>query len=151
MARILRDARVATQEELLGALRREAGLVELRPAALATADVRRMLGPDGDPARAAEIVARTGGNPFFVAELLAVGGPELPDSIVASVADRLTVLPEATIDVLGLAALAGVDVDPALLAEALTARVDEAHDALAPALDEGLLVDDPGGGIRPAS
>lgn len=132
----------------LGALRREAGLVELRPAALATADVRRMLGPDGDPARAAEIVARTGGNPFFVAELLAVGGPELPDSIVASVADRLTVLPEATIDVLGLAALAGVDVDPALLAEALTARVDEAHDALAPALDEGLLVDDPGGGIR---
>ena len=129
----------------LGALRREAGLVELRPRPLTVEDVLGLLGEDGDPGRAAEIVARSGGNPFLVGELLDARGSELPDSTVAAVADRLAMLPEATVEVVGVAALAGSEIDGQLVAAALGIAAAELADAWAEAVDEGLLVADADG------
>lgn len=62
--------------------------VPLRP--LSPSAVRALLGADG--ARAEEVHARTGGNPFFVTELLAAGAAVLPGSVRDAVSGRLAAL-----------------------------------------------------------
>jgi tetratricopeptide (TPR) repeat protein len=62
---------------------------------------------------------RTGGNPFFVRELvrlLDLGGESVPTSVRAVVARRLAGLSPVTRDVLAAASVLGADIDPALLA-----------------------------------
>jgi DNA-binding CsgD family transcriptional regulator/tetratricopeptide (TPR) repeat protein len=75
---------------LLGELAR--GPRRLRVERLSPAGVAALAEPSGlDPA---ELYARTGGNPFFVTELLAAGGERLPDTVRDAVLARAARLSE---------------------------------------------------------
>ena len=103
------------------------------------------LGTVPDPQVVATVARRTGGNPFFVGEL----GRLLPDgdagdgSVPAAVRDvvarRLARLPARCQELLGAAAVLGVEVDVVLLAAVVDAPADAVLNGLRPALDDGLL------------
>ncbi|HEY7070991.1 MAG TPA: BTAD domain-containing putative transcriptional regulator [Acidimicrobiales bacterium] len=101
------------------------------------------------PDEAAVVLRDTaGGNPLLMRELLrlgpvAKGGGRLPDSIAALVASRLDPLPGPTTEVLGLAALAGDDIDVELLAGAVDVPARGVVEWLRPAVRGALVVDDP--------
>ncbi|MBW3668412.1 MAG: tetratricopeptide repeat protein [Actinobacteria bacterium] len=80
--------------------------------------LRQVGGPGG--AAAAAVIARSGGNPLFLQELVAVGDmEEVPDSIEAVVAARIDTLPRPGRLVLRGAAVLGGRFDDALLASLL--------------------------------
>ncbi len=89
-----------------------------------------------DPAAAADLQRRSGGNPFFAAELARVGADGQAGAVPPGVRDvvlrRLVQLPEDARTVLRLGAVAGQRFDVALL-ERAAAAADA--DALADALD----------------
>ena len=92
---------------------------------------------------AGEVHALTGGNPFFVSEVLRHDGADLPASARDAVLARAARLSPAGREVLDAAALLGERIEPALLhavTEASTAALDEPVTA-------GLLVAD-GSGLR---
>ena len=92
----------------------------------------------GTPFDADEVHALTGGNPFFVAEVLGAEGERLPSSARDAVLARLGALDVTARRLLEIAALAGNHVDPALL-EPVVGKDPAAYDALVGA---GLLVVD---------
>lgn len=110
---------------------------------------------DLDPVAAASIHARAEGNPFFATELarlLASGqglpGTDVPSGVRDVVRRRLSLLPEATVELLRVAAVIGRDVDLGLLAAAAGRDLDGCLDDLEPAILHRLLVaapDQPGG------
>ncbi len=121
--------RIAVGE--LGTLRstRRVGLAPLSPAA-----VRELAGDTG--LAAAELYALTGGNPFFVTEVVRAGSTEVPASARDAVLARAAGLSAAARAVLETSALVGGRIDPRLL--------DPAADEL---VTSGLLVGD-GPGLR---
>jgi DNA-binding CsgD family transcriptional regulator/tetratricopeptide (TPR) repeat protein len=62
-----------------------------------------------------ELFQRTGGNPFFVTEILAAGGERIPTTVRDAVLTRATRLPESARAVLDAAAVIGVRSEPWLL------------------------------------
>ena len=128
-------ALVATVAELA----RGSGFGQLRLAGLdasSVADlVRDRTGVAPSEPVVARLVTRTGGNPFFITELLRshadpAAGAELPPSIRDTVRLRLGGLPDAARRCLDLLSVAGHDLDLQVMATAL--------DTTAPALAEGL-------------
>jgi DNA-binding SARP family transcriptional activator len=120
---------------------------------LAAADVGTLAAAgraDLPPELAARLRDRTGGNPFFVLELLRAG-PGV-DAVPAAVGDVITArvgrLPADTQRLLRACATLGRGVDPDLLARVERLDVDDALDALEPAVDAGLLVVTPAGELR---
>jgi DNA-binding SARP family transcriptional activator len=113
------------------------------------------LGTSPPPATAAAIHARSGGNPFFVRELARSverqGSPAVvPTAVPAGVRDvvrgRMARLPEATKEILPVAALIGRDVELGLLARAAGLDIDACLDRVEAAEAIGVLVpvpDDP--------
>jgi DNA-binding SARP family transcriptional activator len=100
--------------------------------------------------------ARTEGNPFFLTELVrlvaAEGEATSPGAVPAGVRDviqrRLARLPDPTTKLLLLAAVAGRDFDLRIAAAAAGMDLDDALDAIEPAVLNGIVVeseDDPGG------
>ena len=87
-----------------------------------------------------ELYALTGGNPFFVNEVLGVNSPTLPvsarDAVLARVA-RLSADARTTLDAV---AVFGSSVEPALVA-----AVSGRRDGLDECLDSGVLVSEPSG------
>ena len=87
-----------------------------------------------------ELYALTGGNPFFVNEVLGVNSPTLPvsarDAVLARVA-RLSLDARTTLDAV---AVFGSSVEPSLVAV-----VSERKDGLDECLDSGVLVSEPSG------
>ncbi|MBV9922772.1 MAG: hypothetical protein JOY78_18240 [Pseudonocardia sp.] len=113
--------------------------------AVAAALADRMGGrPDPDVVTA--VARRSGGNPFFVAELARAGAAALrvPAAVRDVVRARIRRLPEPCRALLGAAAVLGRDVDATLLATVTSA--DGVLDDLRPALDDGVL-DQPAGPI----
>lgn len=109
-----------------------------------TALVREISDVELSPGELDELVARTGGNPLFVAEYA-----RLPDSqrgevvpaAVRSVLDRrLASLDPATREVVGYAAVIGDDIDVPLLAHVMDRDVDEVADCIDDAVDERIVV-----------
>jgi DNA-binding SARP family transcriptional activator len=105
---------------------------------------------DLGPVAAASIHARAEGNPFFTTELvrlLASGqglpGADVPSGVRDVVRRRLSLLPEATVDLLRVAAVIGRDVDLGLLAVAAGRDLDGCLDDLEPAILHRLLVTAP--------
>jgi DNA-binding CsgD family transcriptional regulator len=101
----------------------------------------------GAPAPAAlvhEILARSEGNPFFAEELLAAHreGVELPAALRELLLARVEALPEATRQLLGVAAVAGRRVDHGLLAEVAGQPPEALVGPLREALAQHLLVTD---------
>ena len=111
-----------------GAGVRRVDLAPLSPSAVASLAGHRACG-DADaavpPIDTAELFRVTGGNPFFVTEVLAAGSADTPATVRDAVMARVARLPEAARTVLDLIALAGPRVEVGLLevlsADALTA------------------------------
>lgn len=85
---------------------------------------------------AAELHARTGGNPFFVTAVIAAGGG-VPETVRDAVLARAARLPVAAWAVLEAAAVIGATVDPDLLDRVTGATADE----LGACLESGILDD----------
>jgi DNA-binding SARP family transcriptional activator len=147
------DTVVAT----LAALTRSTGARRLALRGLASAATDALVAQTAgqlDPVAAATIHARAEGNPFFTTELarlLASGeglpGADVPSGVRDVVRRRLSLLPEATVDLMRVAAVIGRDVDLGLLAAAAGRDLDGCLDDLEPAIVHRLLVaapDQPG-------
>lgn len=101
------------------------------------------------PADGAALRERTGGNPFFLLELLRAADPArgpdpgvggVPAAVTDVIAARVGRLPAPTQEILRVAAVAGRAVDPDLLAGAANLDPDGVLDVLEPAVEAGLLV-----------
>lgn len=111
-----------------------------------TADgVARLAAGSGAQVDPAVLHARTGGNAFFVSEVLAAGDESIPATVRDAVLARASRLGPDAADLLAAAAVLGAPSDPAVLvaiAGVPPAAVDEA-------LDAGVLVEtEPGVGFR---
>lgn len=89
---------------------------------------------------AEQLYAVTGGNPFFVSEVLASAAPGVPVTVRDAVLARVARLPSATQRVVELVSVAPARVEHALIA-AITGA-DEAAAALEPAVSAGILRQD---------
>ncbi|ODU03517.1 MAG: hypothetical protein ABS81_13855 [Pseudonocardia sp. SCN 72-86] len=108
-------------------------------------EIADVLGAGAAPDVVADVAARSGGNPFFVAELGRVLASGRHEPVPAAVRDvvrlRLARLPASCRELLDVAAVAGAAIDEALLRTVTGAPV---ADTLRPALDDGVLVRPPG-------
>lgn len=86
---------------------------------------------------AEQLYAATGGNPFFVTEVLASTSPGLPVTVRDAVLARVARLPAATQRIVELVSVAPARMEYALIAA--TAGMDAAEAALDPALSAGIL------------
>ena len=122
--------------------------IDLEP--LAAEDVARqvasILGERPQPELVDELVRRTGGNAFFVEELLAAridaGDGELSPLLRDVVSARLGRLPETTRQLLGVVAVAGPAAEHELLETVTDIRGQALVDALRPAVEHHVLVAD---------
>ncbi len=94
----------------------------------------------GDPER---LRARTGGNPFYLEQLLQSGGHQL-GGIAELVATRVDALGPRARAILETAATAGPEFELSLVAEASATPVDDALDALDAAVRARLVAEAPG-------
>ena len=146
--------------DVLATIARRPGSRRLRLRGLAptaTAEILgRVQGREVAPAVATAIHARAEGNPFYAVELARLLDEEgdLRGEVPATVGDvirrRLTRLPAATLELLGVGAVVGRDVEIDLLASAAGLDLDQTLDALDPAVAHRLLVevDDRPGHLR---
>jgi DNA-binding CsgD family transcriptional regulator/tetratricopeptide (TPR) repeat protein len=111
--------------------------IDLAP--LSEAAVRELA--RGSSFDADELYRLTGGNPFFVTEVLQSGGLDLPRSARDAVLARLARLEPSARHVAVVAAVTGLHVEPALL-KAVTSASDADLDAI---VGSGLLVLEPDG------
>jgi DNA-binding SARP family transcriptional activator len=103
--------------------------------------------PAVDRATVTAIAERTGGNPFYVREtvrLLASEGAlvavsRVPDGVRDVIRARLARLPDSTVAVLGLAAVAGLEFDVDTVVDAADVSPERVLDALEAAVIAGLL------------
>jgi DNA-binding CsgD family transcriptional regulator/tetratricopeptide (TPR) repeat protein len=109
--------------------------------------IEAIVGHRPTPDLVAAIERRAEGNPFFVEELLASGAGEaakrLPPTLRDVLLTRVTALSDEAQRILGVAAVAGRTVDPALLAEVASAPETEIEAPLREALAAQLLSIDP--------
>jgi tetratricopeptide (TPR) repeat protein len=97
-----------------------------------------VLGAPCAPAVAADVAARTGGNPLFVREVgLAAGTAGTPTAVRDAVRARLAALPAR--DVLTAAAVLGAEVDAEIVAAAVAQPLPDVLDRLDEAVAAGLL------------
>jgi hypothetical protein len=97
---------------------------------------------EADRVWAARLNQRTGGNPFFIHELLRQL-PErdaLPAGVTGLIQQRLARLPDRTVTVLRVAAVLGLEIDVAVLSRAAEDTEIAVVEALEPGLDAGLVV-----------
>lgn len=158
--------------ELLADLRRQPGVEQLVLEGLdqtAVSDlVAAVAGPDvdtGEPELAPAIHDQTGGNPFFVGEVVrhlaetrpldggrwtATSLPELgvPEGVRAVVGQRLSLLSEATTRLLETASVIGLEFEVRLLRAASGDDDDAVVSALEEAAGARLVEDVPGRGLR---
>ncbi len=151
-------------DETLGSLARTAPLDRLKLAGLGRADVAQVMASSSDLAPDDElaqlILDRTGGNPFFVHEVLRLlaahgGQRRAPGAAAALVAEhvpagvrdvlrqRLSRLPDQTRTVLLVAAVVGQEFDLDVLRDVTGIEDDDALDAVELTVSAGLVVEDP--------
>lgn len=127
--------------------------VDLEPltAAEVATQMRAILGRAPERETVEDVARRSGGNPFYVEELLAAraatGPGQLPVALRDVVAGRLERLPDPTRRVLAAVAVVGQRVDHDLLERVTRVRSAEMMDGLRPAVDHHVLVAD-GSGYR---
>ncbi|MET7398879.1 BREX system ATP-binding domain-containing protein [Dactylosporangium sp. NPDC005572] len=145
--------------EALALLANERGAERLRLGSFTAVDIADYLGGRPGDGVVAALLERTGGNPFYLKELLrllasehpggwgsaqAVVDTGVPESVRDVISRRVSRLPDATQVLLHAAAVIGRDVS-LLVLEASTGRPNEAVlEALEPAVAAGLLTEVPG-------
>lgn len=85
-------------------------------------------GTDFDPV---ELHRQTGGNPFFVTEVLAAGGQGIPLTVRDAVLARAARLPSAARGILAAAAVIGAYAETDLLSQVVSAEMSAVEDAVA--------------------
>ncbi len=113
--------------------------------------VARATGAALDPAEAAALTARTGGNPFFVGELATLGSDALssvPDGVRDVVRLRLAGLPDGAQQLLAVLAVAARELPVAVAARALGAPVAALQEPLSAALSARVVVEQMPGRLR---
>ncbi|WP_346101782.1 BTAD domain-containing putative transcriptional regulator, partial [Nonomuraea maheshkhaliensis] len=102
--------------------------------------------PD-EPGRVASLLGRTGGNPFYLGEILRLpaGEEEVPSGVRSVIGHRVARLPEETRTLLKAASVAGRDVGVDLLESVTGSTAEQVMAALDPAVASGLLVEPPAG------
>ena len=128
----------------MGDLAGTSGVVRMQLPALSVTGVRQLLGEAGSALDAGAIFQLTGGNPFYVTEVVAAGAGQVPATVRDAVLARVSRLSRAGREVAAAASVlggrAGADLLAAVSAQPLTA-VDEC-------LEHGVLVlDDRCGGV----
>src|SRR5499427_4334040 len=121
---------------VMGDLASLPGVVRMRLPALSVTGVRQLLDDAGSAMDAGDVHLRTGGNPFFVTEVLAAGSERVPATVRDAVLARVSRLSPAAQEVAGVASVLGrhaeIDFVVAVSGRPLAA-VDEC-------LDRGVLV-----------
>ncbi|GLW21475.1 ATPase AAA [Microbispora amethystogenes] len=142
--------------DALAALTREPGAERLTLRPFTAEDVAAFLRRHDltDPALAGLLYRRTGGNPFYLGELLRLLGSEhrldaaslgVPESVMEVIGRRVARLPGPTTELLRRAAVLGRDVSLDVL-EALTRTpAEEVMSLLEPAVAVGILAEAPDG------
>ncbi|MEV5571328.1 BTAD domain-containing putative transcriptional regulator [Spirillospora sp. NPDC052269] len=98
------------------------------------------------PGTVATLVERTGGNPFYLGEVLRLRkDDDVPRSVRDVLEHRLARLPEETGTLLRAAAVAGRDIDVDLLEAVTGTTAEQVMDGLEPAVATGLLAEPPSG------
>jgi AAA ATPase domain len=138
---------------LLADLRREAGTETIRLGGLPQSETAELVaahlaGGYVDDATLQRLHDQTGGNPFFIEELLHTPGPAVPAALPEGVKDvigrRLDRLPPEVLETLTLAAVLGSDFRLATLQAVLTHRSqDELIASLEAAVNARLIREDP--------
>lgn len=151
------DARREAVGALVAATSRRAGtkrlhITGLQPAATA-ALLSQVSGHPVEAALARVVHERAEGNPFYAIELqrlldseglvdaTSVAKVAVPAGVRDVIRQRLTQLPQSTLELLRLAAIAGRDIDVELVSAASDRSIDACLDALDVALAHRLLVD----------
>jgi DNA-binding SARP family transcriptional activator len=140
-------------DRVAAALSRDGLLTRLNVDPLGTDTVAELLRRTGhDEAQAGELHAATGGNAFFLTELIRHTegdvGDELPESIRAMIGLRLDRLDPRVVQVLNLAAVAGSAATLPVLVDASGLEGDDLLDATDVAVAAGLLVEDGAGRLN---
>ena len=131
---------------LIAELTRQEGVDTVELAALDHGELELLLTGITDTAPSADLVttvlARSGGNPLFVEELMAAGkgGLAMPRSLRDTLDDRIRQLPDQAQHILRLASVAGPRVDHALLAEVADLSDAKLTDAIRTSVEHHLLV-----------
>ncbi|TDC56834.1 hypothetical protein E1281_06235 [Actinomadura sp. KC345] len=134
--------------DTLAALSRSAERVDLGPfTAGDVASYLRAKGVSEEPGLAERLLARTGGNPFYLGEVLRLRGSEgtVPSGARDVIERRAARLPEETRTLLHAAAVAGRDVGVDLLEAVTDSTPEQVMAAMEPAVATGLLVEPPEG------
>jgi DNA-binding CsgD family transcriptional regulator/Tfp pilus assembly protein PilF len=130
---------------VLGELAGLPGVIRMQLPALSAAGVRHLVEAAGSALDPDAVFARTGGNPFYVTEVLASGAETVPVTVRDAVLARVARLSRAGQDVAGAASVLGRSAEADLLAAVSgqpLAAVDEC-------VDHGVLVvDGDGVGFR---
>jgi DNA-binding SARP family transcriptional activator len=152
-ARVPGDAPTPELDRLASELERDRLLTRVGVEGLQATDVEALLRAGGrDDAVAADLREATGGNAFFVTELIAHGGDgllgdDLPESIRTMVGVRLERLDATVTQVLNLAAVAGGAATLPVLSVASGIDTEQLLDATDRAVEAGLLVEDGAGRV----
>jgi DNA-binding SARP family transcriptional activator/nucleoside-triphosphatase THEP1 len=151
--------------DCLAELARQPGSEHIDLHGLTHADVGAWLSRRGGRPVGAEVAdyvhERTGGNPFFVGEVVellarqdrltdvdAARGARVPGAALDVVRRRVGMLPAATQPLLATASVLGLTIELDVLAHVAGVTAAEALDALDPAVEVGLLAEDPAGPAR---
>jgi tetratricopeptide (TPR) repeat protein len=139
--------------DALAAIARRRGSRRLQLRGLTSAATAEVLESATDNAVVASVLAtihaRAEGSPFYAIELSRLvdeeGGiaGEVPATVGDVIRRRLARLPQATVDLLGVAAVVGRDVEMGVLARAADRTFDQVLDGLEPAVVHRLLVEVP--------
>ncbi|MEV0132199.1 BTAD domain-containing putative transcriptional regulator [Dactylosporangium sp. NPDC050688] len=134
---------------VLAALARRRGHADLRLAGLTPDEAAGLLSGSGASLDVARLVARTGGNPYFLRSLAALGpDADLPGDVRDTVRQRVGVLPDGGAELLAALSLAGRDLPIAVAAAAAGRSLDGIEQALAAALRGGLVAESAPGRLR---
>jgi DNA-binding CsgD family transcriptional regulator/tetratricopeptide (TPR) repeat protein len=139
-----RDEEIAADHPLrmvLGDLATQRSTRRMRMPPLSVSGVAALAGPHG--VDAAELHRVTGGNPFYVSEILEAGWPSVPPTVRDAVLARLFRTEYGTRELIEASAVIGPRVDPGLLA----ALTPDPGPAISDALGTGILMAD-GPGLR---
>jgi len=134
--------------ELLGELRREPGVERMTLDGLEHDDIVELLAPAGTGERATHLRGETGGNPFYLTELVrqsaaGTAGAAPPTSIKEAIDGRVTRLGGDAAQLLRTAAVIGRDFELDLLAHVAGVTDEHALDVLEAAVIAALVVEDP--------
>ena len=151
--RVPADGPIAELERVVSGLTRDGLLTRVPVGPLAAHTVAELLRASGrDDAQAADLFAATGGNAFFVTELIRHGddaaGDDLPESIRAMIGLRLERLDPRVVQVLNLVAVAGTAATLPVLVDASGLGGDDLLDATDTAVAAGLLAEDGAGRLN---